>query len=297
VCFVIERQESVITFWHHLFRRHPKGFHREMTFLRRFLFMFLTLSVCMVAFIYVVYLAVSRHGETYDSYLHISILKKLCVDTNYGSLSSICREHRDEIESKGLIGDGRGDDPKWARMTARIKNQQSHGREWRNELFARKQVILKDLKLRRKKINEIYDSDHGNRNPSSEYLDNTLLQDNLKASTDVKNNDVVTLSARRRTTPTFTKRPLDNRKPQKCRVPKLDPFHRQAMQYASFKWRERCTLRWRKSRVEKGVLKVDLKNVKSVTLNYIKRIDDEKNWLDERAVYNRTEKNKNTEGK
>ena len=234
----------------------------------------------MTTFVYVVYLAVNKHGKNYDSYIHISILKKLCVGTghNGGSLSSICREHHNEIESK------------LSKMNSRLENQELRGQEWRQKVVAQEQVILKS---NNRKVNEIHDIVH-RENPSSPKPDNhALFHDNGTTSSDVKLNNVIELLARRRTTPTFTKRPLDNRKPQQCRVPNLDPFHRQAMQYASFKWRERCTLRWRKSRVEKGVLKVDLKNVKSVTLNYIKRIHDEENWLDERPVYNRTG---NTEG-
>ena len=84
------------------------------------------------------------------------------------------------------------------------------------------------------------------------------------------------------------------KRPQQCNVHKLDPFHRQVLPYVSYDYKQKCTLQWVKSRVEKGVLKVDLKNVKRVRLNYIKRVDDEENLLDSLVVY---ESLKQQEGK
>lgn len=76
---------------------------------------------------------------------------------------------------------------------------------------------------------------------------------------------------------------------QKCSIPVVDPFHREVLPYITYKWSgEKCTLRWKRSYVEEGgVLHVvgltDV--VQRVTVNYIKRIDDEENTLETHIVY------------
>ena len=75
---------------------------------------------------------------------------------------------------------------------------------------------------------------------------------------------------------------------QKCNIPVVDPFHREVQPYVTYKWMgEKCTLRWRKSYVEEGVLHVVglTDAVENVTVNYIKRVDDEENVLDAHLVY------------
>lgn len=74
--------------------------------------------------------------------------------------------------------------------------------------------------------------------------------------------------------------------PQQCVIPKIDPFHRQAQPFISYDRHQRCTLRFVKSCVEKGILKVNLKNVRRIRLSYIKRISDELNELKSKIIYN-----------
>ena len=76
---------------------------------------------------------------------------------------------------------------------------------------------------------------------------------------------------------------------QQCNIPVVDPFHREVQPYITYKWKgEKCTLRWRRSYVEEGVLHVVglTDAVQRVTVNYIKRVDDEENELDAHVVYN-----------
>ena len=81
-----------------------------------------------------------------------------------------------------------------------------------------------------------------------------------------------------------------SRKPQNCNIPVVDPFHREALPYITYKWKgERCTLRWRRSRVGKGgilhVTGLANENVRKVSVSYIKRVDDEVNKLEKHFVY------------
>ena len=73
----------------------------------------------------------------------------------------------------------------------------------------------------------------------------------------------------------------------KCRIPKLDPFHREVLPYIKKLWtNEKCLIKPKRSRVENGYLIVDnLQNVEQVTLTYILRVHDDYNRLESQLIF------------
>ncbi|XP_066914967.1 uncharacterized protein [Clytia hemisphaerica] len=217
--------------------------------LSRYLTAICILSITTLGYIYFVHY---NETSTHLKYIKYSLFNKLCIDQ--GLQTAWCRQEEvlaDKIESN---------DNKLLDKIVRKKLKEKLKKEI-NQYKLNKQVKLNNKRNKQEQDTSLKRIDH-----------------------EIKSTARPTKTTK---TPSSTWIPTTGyrRKPQKCNIPIVDPFHREVRPYITYKWTQKCTLAWEKSRVEKGFLYVDLADVSAVNMSYIKRISDEDNELDTRNIY------------